>query len=578
MADAKDCVCAVPKLFLGQMPPDVSKDDVLALFKGYGTIVRVDMLATRDGRHRGCAMVWFQRWGDAERALEGEAGGLPFGGSKSLVVKFADPPRRGENQTGVKAKKLFVGQVPRDATESDVRALFEPFGEIVDFQMPRRKMVAGCAFVKFAKWAQAEMAMEALDGQNRFPNSTRPLVVKFADAKPQQEQSNVGDKRRLPEEGMGKLAKRSIQRGMEVPMGMGMPMGIAGGLAQGSMGRMPEMDVGMGSGMGSMSAIANTMTMGQMGALVGRNVGMGKGVLDDVNPMGMGPLDMATGMGSSRDASMSSGSYLQEQYGMPGNGCRGVSSSLVGMKGRLGFSESSNVLNSSSLNGAQVGVGFMDRPNYRASVGATSLASMIPGISNDDGGQANGLSAGEAAEDLGNNGFTNLSAGDVMCMNAGMGALRMMGNANMGSQVAFMGGMGGMGMGMGAVKQDLGSMGMTNGQHARTAPSQAGRQAPVVNRNQSLGPGIDDVAAEQWKLFVGQISKEADEYDLWGVFSPIGAILELKILRKKGQSCGCGFVTYASQDLAEEAIVRLNGQCIPWDPDQRKLVVQYRAK
>lgn len=46
---------------------------------------------------------------------------------------------------------LFVSwfcclQVPRDATESDVRALFEPFGTIVDFQMPRRKTVAGDFF------------------------------------------------------------------------------------------------------------------------------------------------------------------------------------------------------------------------------------------------------------------------------------------------------------------------------------------------------------------------------------------------------------------------------------------------
>ena len=111
MVEDKECVCATPKLFLGQMPPNVTKEDVWALFKAYGDVVRVDMLQTRDGRHRGCAMVWFERWAAAERALEGEAGGLPFGGDRTLVVKFADPPKRGESQAGIKAKKVFVGQV-----------------------------------------------------------------------------------------------------------------------------------------------------------------------------------------------------------------------------------------------------------------------------------------------------------------------------------------------------------------------------------------------------------------------------------------------------------------------------------
>ena len=61
MVDNKECVYAIAKLFLGQMPPDVIKDDVWALLQVYGDVVQLDMLQTRDGRHRGCAMVWFER-------------------------------------------------------------------------------------------------------------------------------------------------------------------------------------------------------------------------------------------------------------------------------------------------------------------------------------------------------------------------------------------------------------------------------------------------------------------------------------------------------------------------------------
>ena len=129
-----------------------------------------------------------------------------------------------------------------------------------------------------------------------------------------------------------------------------------------------------------------------------------------------------------------------------------------------------------------------------------------------------------------------------MDMSGGPGCMRMMPDAGIGPGAGFMAGAPN---GMGAVGMSH-KVGMSNGQYVM--------QPPVLGPNQSLGPGIHDVEAERWKLFVGQIPKAADEYDLWNIFSPIGKLLELKILRKKGQSCGCGFVTYASQDLAEEAI------------------------
>lgn len=47
----------------------------------------------------------------------------------------------------------------------------------------RANGAAGCGFVQFRKWAQAENAMEAHNGKTRMPSSEVPLVVKFADAK-----------------------------------------------------------------------------------------------------------------------------------------------------------------------------------------------------------------------------------------------------------------------------------------------------------------------------------------------------------------------------------------------------------
>jgi hypothetical protein len=50
---------------------------------------------------------------------------------------------------------------------------------------------AGCGFVQFAKWVQAEMAMEAHNGKTRLGSSEVPLVVKFADAKRRETQQQA---------------------------------------------------------------------------------------------------------------------------------------------------------------------------------------------------------------------------------------------------------------------------------------------------------------------------------------------------------------------------------------------------
>jgi RNA recognition motif-containing protein len=54
---------------------------------------------------------------------------------------------------------------------------------------------------------------------------------------------------------------------------------------------------------------------------------------------------------------------------------------------------------------------------------------------------------------------------------------------------------------------------------------------------------------------------QATEEELFGLFSPIGEILELYILRNSnGKSRGCAFVTYANKFLAQQAITQLNGK------------------
>ena len=69
-------------------------------------------MTTPDGRSRGAAMVVYEKWGQVELAVEGENGSTNLGGTKPLVVRIADPPKReGGPLVGIAPRKLFVGQV-----------------------------------------------------------------------------------------------------------------------------------------------------------------------------------------------------------------------------------------------------------------------------------------------------------------------------------------------------------------------------------------------------------------------------------------------------------------------------------
>lgn len=80
-------------------------------------------------------------------------------------------------------KKLFVGMAPKSAYEEDYRAVFAPFGTLIDIYVIRDRngFSKGCAFVRYESVKSASDAIEALHDKHIMPGGFRTLVVTIAD-------------------------------------------------------------------------------------------------------------------------------------------------------------------------------------------------------------------------------------------------------------------------------------------------------------------------------------------------------------------------------------------------------------
>ena len=77
--------------------------------------------------------------------------------------------------------KLFIGQIPRHIAETDIRRLFEAYGDIQHIVILRDKHTnehKGCAFLTYANRSSADRAISAVHEKLSLHN--RPIVVRYA--------------------------------------------------------------------------------------------------------------------------------------------------------------------------------------------------------------------------------------------------------------------------------------------------------------------------------------------------------------------------------------------------------------
>ncbi|KAK9305731.1 hypothetical protein QLX08_003469 [Tetragonisca angustula] len=263
-------------LIINYLPQSMTEKDLYSLFVTIGPVESCRVMKDyKTGYSYGFGFVNYAKAEDAATAIS-TLNGLQVQ-NKRLKVSFARPS--GEE---IKETNLYVTNLPRNITESQIDDIFSKYGNIVQKNILKDKLTGlprGVAFVRFDKREEAQEAIARLHGT--IPEGgSEPLSVKIAEEHGKQKaayyagwQAGYNQSRGVS----GGLGGGGRGRGISGP---GMGMGISGG-GPGMIGR-------AGSGFGGPRG-------GPHGSFIGGSSGPGAMRMEKIHPHRFNPIGMGGG-------------------------------------------------------------------------------------------------------------------------------------------------------------------------------------------------------------------------------------------------------------------------------------------
>lgn len=140
------------KIFIGGIPYDATDDDLKLHFSKFGEVVSANVKFDRtSGRSRGFAFVEFAKVEDCQRALQCRDQQVK---NKPVEIKAAKSHEK---------KKVFIGGIPADLLEEELRAHFEVYGKVEEIEWPvdkNTKQHRNFAFIIFEDESAADAASQ----------------------------------------------------------------------------------------------------------------------------------------------------------------------------------------------------------------------------------------------------------------------------------------------------------------------------------------------------------------------------------------------------------------------------------
>ncbi|CAF0938004.1 unnamed protein product [Didymodactylos carnosus] len=150
------------KMFVGQIPRNMSENDLRDIFEIYGQVYQLNILRDKNtSDSKGCCFVTFYTRKaalDAQNALHNLK--TLQGMHHPIQMKPADTENRNE-------RKLFIGMISKNLDESSIRNLFLPYGNIEDCTILRD----GNGKSRVVKFADTPKDKETKKMQQQFTNT-----------------------------------------------------------------------------------------------------------------------------------------------------------------------------------------------------------------------------------------------------------------------------------------------------------------------------------------------------------------------------------------------------------------------
>ncbi|CAK9818730.1 Protein sex-lethal [Anthophora quadrimaculata] len=262
-------------LIINYLPQSMTEKDLYSLFVTIGSVESCRVMKDyKTGYSYGFGFVNYTKAEDAATAIN-TLNGLQVQ-NKRLKVSFARPS--GEE---IKETNLYVTNLPRNITESQIDDIFSKYGNIVQKNILKDKLTGlprGVAFVRFDKREEAQEAIARLHGT--IPEGgSEPLSVKIAEEHGKQKAAYYAGWQAGFNQSRGagsSVSSGGRGRGIGGPPGMG--MGISGGG--------PGM-IGRAGGFGPRG--------GPHGGFLGGSGGPGAMRMEKIHPHRFNPISMGGG-------------------------------------------------------------------------------------------------------------------------------------------------------------------------------------------------------------------------------------------------------------------------------------------
>lgn len=155
----------VGNIFIKNLDKEIDNKALHDTFSAFGNILSCKVVTDELGNSRGYGYVHFETKEAADQAIE-KVNGMLLNGLKVFVGHHISRRERRSRLEELKAQftNVFVKNLDEAATEEDLRALFEPFGEIQSLVLQRDETgkSRGFGFVNFVRHEDAQKAVESL--------------------------------------------------------------------------------------------------------------------------------------------------------------------------------------------------------------------------------------------------------------------------------------------------------------------------------------------------------------------------------------------------------------------------------